>query len=76
MKGNKMIRMISIMIIVPILLAQLTHQIDLLHAYWLWLPLFAGFNALQSTYTGFCPANKFLGAKKGPCCGSETKAEQ
>lgn len=36
--------------------------------YWLWLTAFVGFNLLQSSFTGFCPAAmifKALGAKEG-----------
>jgi len=74
MKGNMMIRMISMMIIVPILLAHFTGQIDLTHAYWLWLTLFAGANAFQATFTGFCPASKFMpkDPNTGACCASDT----
>jgi hypothetical protein len=35
---------------------------------WLWLTAFAGFNMLQSAFTGFCPAAiifKKLGCKAG-----------
>lgn len=36
--------------------------------YWLWLTAFAGFNMLQSAFTGFCPAAmvfRKLGLKAG-----------
>lgn len=74
MKGNMMFRMISMMIIVPILLAHWTGQIDLSHAYWLWLTLFAGANAFQATFTGFCPVSKFMpkDPETGACCASDT----
>ncbi|WP_321325376.1 MTH895/ArsE family thioredoxin-like protein [Thiomicrorhabdus sp.] len=74
MKGNIMIRMISLMIIVPILLAHFTGQVDLLKPTWLWLTLFAGLNALQATFTGWCPASRFLphDPKTGACCISDT----
>jgi hypothetical protein len=29
--------------------------------YWLWLAAFVGFNLIQSSFTGFCPAEKILG---------------
>ena len=74
MKGNIMIRMISIMIIVPILLAHYFGQVDLLKPTWIWLTLFAGANALQSTFTGWCPMGAFLpkDAKTGACRRSDT----
>jgi len=37
--------------------------------YWLLLTVFAGFNLIQASFTGFCPAAivfKKLGAKPGP----------
>lgn len=41
----------------------------LLHShYWLWLTAFIGFNQLQSSLSGFCPAAfvfKILGLKQG-----------
>ncbi|WP_084151655.1 MTH895/ArsE family thioredoxin-like protein [Thiomicrorhabdus sp. Milos-T2] len=74
MKGNIMIRMISLMIIVPILLAHFSGQVDLLKPNWLWLTLFAGLNALQATFTGWCPVSRFLPQDKntGACCISDT----
>ena len=38
------------------------------HPYWIGLTIFAGFNMLQASFTGFCPAAmifKKLGAKPG-----------
>jgi len=74
MKGNIMIRMISIMIIVPILLAHFTGQVDLLKPNWLWLTLLVGINGLQATFTGWCPMSGFLpkDSKTGACCISDT----
>jgi hypothetical protein len=34
---------------------------------WLWFTAFIGANLLQSAFTGFCPATRFLGGGK-PCC--------
>lgn len=37
---------------------------------WLWLTAFAGFNLIQSSFTGFCPPAmlfKRLGLKSGQC---------
>lgn len=34
---------------------------------WLWFTAFIGANLLQSAFTGFCPATRFLGGGKG-CC--------
>jgi hypothetical protein len=43
--------------------------------YWLWLTAFAGFNLLQSGFTGFCPPETVLrkvGVKSaGSACGPD-----
>ena len=44
------------------------------HPNWIWLAVFVGANLLQSTFTGFCPAENILrrlGVRKGggSCCG-------
>ena len=74
MKGNIMIRMISLMIIVPVFLAHFAGQIDLFQPTWLWLTLFAGVNALQATFTGWCPVSRFIqkDPETGACCISDT----
>lgn len=70
-----MIRLIAIMILVPITLAHFMGQIDLTQPSWLWLTLFAGVNALQASFTGFCPANKIFGSKNNSeaCCNTDKK---
>ncbi len=81
MKSNLMIRLIALMILIPIALAHFSGQIDLTQPSWLWLTLFAGINALQASFTGWCPATKFIGNKKSnaccndgsQCCEPETK---
>ena len=74
MKGNIMMRLIALMILVPAALAHFTGQIDLTQPTWIWLTLFAGLNALQSTFTGWCPATNIFGKDKntGQCCASDT----
>jgi hypothetical protein len=74
MKGNIMMRLIALMILVPAALAHFTGQVDLTQPTWLWLTLFAGLNALQSTLTGWCPATSIFGKDKnsGQCCASDT----
>ncbi|MDQ7812125.1 DUF2892 domain-containing protein [Brevundimonas sp.] len=44
----------------------LTHWV---HPAWVWLTVFVGFNLMQSSFTGFCPAAKImqrLGVRPGP----------
>ena len=44
------------------------------HPSWIWLAVFVGFNLVQSSLTGFCPAEIILkksgvGKDAGSCCG-------
>lgn len=69
MKGNKVVRLMAIMVLLPMLIAHLLGQVDMLTPSWLWLTAFAGLMGLQATYTGFCPGGliaKF--SKDGKCC--------
>lgn len=78
MKGNLVVRLMAIMVVLPILIAHFVGQVDLLSPTWLWISLFAGVMGLQATYTGFCPAalvSKF--SKTGECCpGGSCGGEQ
>jgi small redox-active disulfide protein 2 len=69
MKGNKVVRLMAVMVLLPLMIAHFVGQVDLLTPSWLWITFFAGFMGLQATYTGFCPAGlvaKF--SKDGQCC--------
>ncbi len=69
MKGNKVVRLMAIMVLLPMLIAHLLGQVDMLTPSWLWVTAFAGLMGLQATYTGFCPGGliaKF--SKDGKCC--------
>lgn len=69
MKNNLMIRMMTLMILVPMLIAHFMGQTDLLAPNWLWLSAFAALMGFQATFTGWCPSNligKF--SKTGECC--------
>lgn len=41
---------------------------------WLLLATFVALNLIQSAFTGFCPAEKFLGGRHsdGPACGAQS----
>jgi len=67
MKGNIMMRLISLMILIPATAAHFTGQIDLTEPTWLWLTIFAGLNAFQSSFTGWCPACKLTDCGDGQC---------
>ncbi len=73
MKSNIMIRLIAIMILVPITLAHFMGQVDLTQPTWLWLTLFAGVNALQASFTGFCPAAKIFDKGTSKSCNTTDK---
>lgn len=69
MKGNKVVRLMAIMVLLPMIVAHLLGQVDMLSPSWLWVTAFAGLMGLQATYTGFCPGAliaKF--SKDGQCC--------
>lgn len=69
MKGNKVVRLMAIMVLLPMIVAHLLGQVDMLSPSWLWVTAFAGLMGLQATYTGFCPGAliaKF--SKDGRCC--------
>ena len=66
--------MAGVMILLSLVLAQFTGQIDLKHLSWLWFTVFIGLNLIQSGFTGFCPPEllfRKLGLKSGngSCCG-------
>lgn len=67
MKGNMMMRLISLMILIPAALAHLSGQIDLTEPTWFWLTIFAGLNALQTSITGWCPACNLFNSSKDKC---------
>ncbi|WP_127471015.1 thioredoxin family protein [Thiomicrorhabdus aquaedulcis] len=71
MKGNLMVRMMTLMVIVAVVLAHISGHTNLFTINWLWLALFASAMGLQATYTGFCPSN-LIGklSKTGQCCPS------
>lgn len=69
MKGNLMVRMMTLMVLLAIALAHATGQTDLVGWNWLWLAVFAAGMGLQATFTGWCPSN-LVGklSKTGECC--------
>ncbi|WP_127119276.1 MTH895/ArsE family thioredoxin-like protein [Thiomicrospira sp. S5] len=71
MKGNLMVRMMTLMVLLAIALAHATGQTDLTRWNWLWLAVFAAGMGLQATFTGWCPSN-LVGklSKTGECCPS------
>ncbi|MDX1351472.1 MAG: thioredoxin family protein [Thiomicrorhabdus sp.] len=69
MKGNLMVRLMTLIILVAIGLAHISGQTDLLSVNWLWLAVLPAFMGLQATFTGWCPA-EMIGklSKTGECC--------
>ncbi len=65
MTTDRIVRiMAGLMILATLILAHLTHQVDLSHPSWLWLTAFVGLNLFQSGITRFCPLDSIL-AKLG-----------
>jgi hypothetical protein len=69
MKGNRMSRMMSVMVLISLAATHFSGQFDLLHPSFLWIAGFASIMAFQATFTGFCPAGAIMGGgKKAACC--------
>ncbi len=73
MKGNLMVRLMTLIILLAIVLAHFSGQTDLVSFNWLWLAVMPALMGLQATFTGWCPA-EMLGklSKTGECCPSGT----
>ncbi|MGV6851473.1 MAG: YgaP-like transmembrane domain [bacterium] len=71
MKGNKVVRLMSFMVLISLIITHLTGQANLMEPTWLWLATAVSFMAFQATFTGFCPASKMLATNKDgeACCG-------
>jgi small redox-active disulfide protein 2 len=69
MKGNVMVRLMTVVILVSMGLAHIMGQTDLLSLNWLWLGVLAAGMGLQATFTGWCPA-ELVGklSRSGECC--------
>ena len=50
----------GIFIVLSLVLAHVTGQIDMSSVSWLWFTAFVGLNLFQSGLTGFCPLTKIL----------------
>ncbi len=55
-------RLAGLFVLVSLLLAHITGDVNLLRPTWLWIAAFVGFNLFQSSFTGFCPLAKILKA--------------
>lgn len=63
MNVNRMVMMFAgLFILLSLILAHVTGQVDLARPSWLWFTAFVGFNLFQSSFTGFCPLAKILKA--------------
>lgn len=77
-QANKPLRMFAFLILTVLIIAHFLGTINLIEPSILWLPILMSLNAIQATYTGFCPMFK---DKQGNCvaCGvqcSENKADE
>ncbi len=55
-------RLAGLFVLLSLLLAHITGDVNLLKPTWLWIAFFVGFNLFQSSFTGFCPLAKILKA--------------
>ena len=55
-------RLAGLFVLLSLLLAHITGDVNLLKPTWLWVAVFVGFNLFQSSFTGFCPLAKILKA--------------
>jgi len=63
MNVNRMVMMFAgLFILLSLILAHVSGQVDLTKPSWLWFTAFVGFNLFQSSFTGFCPLAKILKA--------------
>lgn len=61
MTTDRIVRIVAgLMILITLILAHLTHQINLTQPSWLWLTAFIGLNLFQSGITRFCPLDSIL----------------
>lgn len=71
-KGNVPLRLLGMMIFVMVGLSHLLGQIDLTQMSFLWVLLLMALNAVQASYTGFCPMIK---NKDGECVACGVKCD-
>lgn len=78
-KGNRPLRFLAMMMIVLLIVAHFMGQVDLTEVSFLWLMIAMALNAIQASFSGFCPMFKNA---RGECvaCGvvcdpSQSKAE-
>lgn len=61
MTTDRIVRIVAgLMIILSLILAHITGQVNLGELSWLWLTIFVGLNLFQSGFTRFCPLDTIL----------------
>ncbi|HHQ69650.1 MAG TPA: DUF2892 domain-containing protein [Halothiobacillaceae bacterium] len=61
MTTDRIVRIVAgLMIILSLILAHITGQVNLGQLSWLWLTIFVGLNLFQSGFTRFCPLESIL----------------
>jgi len=61
MTTDRIVRIVAgLMIILSLILAHITGQVNLGQLSWLWLTIFVGLNLFQSGFTRFCPLDSIL----------------
>lgn len=61
MTVERIVRIVAgLFIVLSVVLAHLSGDVDLTQVSWLWFTLFVGFNLFQSGITRFCPMDMIL----------------
>ena len=72
MKGNRMMRMMSSLVLISLAATHLSGRFNLLQPSFLWIVGLVSFGAFQASFTGFCPSSKlFSGATGNSCCAAD-----
>lgn len=74
-RGNRPLRMFSIAVLVMIIVAHFVGQINLLNDWLFWILAAMALNALQASFTGFCPMFKNADGSCAIGCGSASTAK-
>ena len=75
MKGNRMMRMMSLMVLISLAATHLSGQFNLLQPSFLWLAGLVSLVAFQASFTGFCPSSKLFSGTTGTRCCAVNKQD-
>lgn len=76
MKGNVQVRMLTLMVMLSMVLAHFSGQVDLLSPTWLWLGFMVSAMGFQASFTGVCPSNVMFKGQAGGCCSPKSHSTE